>query len=46
MKKNIVTEEGYQLMKKKLNDLEADSKRIASNLSYVRLDGDLSENAD
>jgi transcription elongation GreA/GreB family factor len=46
MNKSMITEEGYQLIKKKLSDLEKNSKIIADRLSYARLDGDLSENAD
>lgn len=46
MNKNIITEEGYKLIKKKLSDLEKQSKLIADKLTYARLDGDLSENAD
>lgn len=42
---NIITEAGYQLVKKKLSDLEKEKKEIADRLSYARLDGDLSENA-
>ncbi|WNE41359.1 MAG: Transcription elongation factor GreA [Mycoplasmataceae bacterium] len=46
MNKSMITEEGYQLIKVKLRDLEKNSKEIAERLSYARLDGDLSENAD
>ncbi|WNE41842.1 MAG: Transcription elongation factor GreA [Mycoplasmataceae bacterium] len=46
MNKNVITKEGYQLIKKRLSDLEKQSKLIADRLTYARLDGDLSENAD
>lgn len=42
----MITEKGYQLIKKRLSELEKNSKVIADKLSYARLDGDLSENAD
>jgi transcription elongation GreA/GreB family factor len=46
MNKNIITKEGYELIKKRLSDLEKQSKIIADKLKYARMDGDLSENAD
>ncbi len=46
MNKNVITEEGYQLIKERISKHEQESKEIADKLSYARLDGDLSENAD
>lgn len=43
---NLITEHGYQLLKTKLVELEKESKIIARRLSFAKMDGDLSENAD
>jgi transcription elongation factor GreA len=42
----MMTKNGYQLLKSKLIDLEKESKIISNKLTYARIDGDLSENAD
>jgi len=44
--KILITEKGYQLLKNKLIDLEKNSKVISDKLTYARIDGDLSENAE
>ncbi|WNE41674.1 MAG: Transcription elongation factor GreA [Mycoplasmataceae bacterium] len=42
----LITENGYQLLKNKLIDLEKQSKIVSDKLKYARIDGDLSENAE
>jgi len=46
IKEVLITENGYQLLKNKLIDLEKQSKIVSDKLKYARIDGDLSENAE